>query len=222
MQADVDTRQRLLDTAARCFAQHGFGNVTVRDLCDDAKANVAAVNYHFGSKEGLYRAVIDRAVEAMRALDREAREAGTGESPEEQLRVYVRVFLQRLAVIGHNSWIHQIIRREFMEPSTGLDVLIEQGLRPRFEYLGGIVGALIGAPAGDSRVMQCISSIQSQFLMLVPSPAFNRVYQKLGRTPPSVDEIAEHIAMFSLAGIRALATPRRRRIGRRPQRKPSA
>jgi len=220
MQADVDTRQRLLDTAARCFGQHGFENVTVRDLCDDAKANVAAVNYHFGNKQGLYRAVIDRAVEAMRALDREAREAGIGGSPEEQLRVYIRVFLQRLAVIGRNSWIHQIIGREFIEPTAELDVLIEQGLRPRFEYLGGIVGALIDAPAGDPRVLQCISSIQSQFVMLVPSPAFNRVYQKFGRTPPSVDEIAEHIAVFSLAGIRALATPRRRRIGRRPKRKP--
>lgn len=51
--SDLTTRQRLLESAARLFALHGFDNVSLRDLTRAAGANVAAVNYHFGSKEGL-------------------------------------------------------------------------------------------------------------------------------------------------------------------------
>ena len=44
--------------AARLFADRGFAPVTVRDICRRARANVAAVNYHFGGKHGLYTAVM--------------------------------------------------------------------------------------------------------------------------------------------------------------------
>ena len=51
---DQETRQRLLEAAARLFAARGFTHVTVREICNAANANVAAVNYHFGDKLGLY------------------------------------------------------------------------------------------------------------------------------------------------------------------------
>src|SRR5580658_9085542 len=54
-----ETRQRLLDAAGRAFAEFGFRDATVRDICKRASANVAAVNYHFGDKERLYAAAID-------------------------------------------------------------------------------------------------------------------------------------------------------------------
>jgi len=222
MKTDFDTRRRLLDTAAQLFSQRGFKNVTVRDLCDEANANVAAVNYHFGSKDGLYLAVVELAVDAMRALDREARQAGDGLPLDERLRAYVRVFLQRRAAMGSDSWIHHLIRREFSDPTDALDVLIAKGMRPRFEYLAGLVGGLMNRRPEDRRVMNCITSLQSQFLMFVPSPSLDRVYEKVGVTPPSLDEICEHIVEFSLAGILSMARARRDHAGngqRRQRRK---
>jgi AcrR family transcriptional regulator len=53
------SRTRILNVAAAAFAQKGFNGVTIRDLAARASVNLAAVNYHFGSKEGLYAAVID-------------------------------------------------------------------------------------------------------------------------------------------------------------------
>ena len=64
---DQETRARLLNAAARLFAERGFAKVTVRDICKKARANVAAVNYHFGGKDGLYRAVMRMAIETMQA-----------------------------------------------------------------------------------------------------------------------------------------------------------
>ena len=66
---DAATRERLLAAATRLFAQHGFGGVSVRDIARAARANVAAVNYHFDGKLGLYRAVVHSAVQAMRSGD---------------------------------------------------------------------------------------------------------------------------------------------------------
>ena len=65
--ADRETRERLLAAGQRLFADRGFKKVTVREICREAGANVAAVNYHFGDKLGLYREVLQQAIDAMRA-----------------------------------------------------------------------------------------------------------------------------------------------------------
>ena len=63
---DQATRRRILDHAAALFAERGFEKVTVREICRDARANVAAVNYHFGGKRSLYLAVVESAIAIMR------------------------------------------------------------------------------------------------------------------------------------------------------------
>lgn len=57
--APVETRERLLDAAEELFAMKGFEAVSLRELTSAAKANLAAVNYHFGGKEGLIDAVLE-------------------------------------------------------------------------------------------------------------------------------------------------------------------
>jgi AcrR family transcriptional regulator len=52
------TEKRLLEATGAIFAEHGYRSATVRQICEKARANIAAVNYHFGDKEGLYRAVL--------------------------------------------------------------------------------------------------------------------------------------------------------------------
>ena len=64
-EASTDTRDRLLDVAERLFAEHGFDAVSLRAITTDAGANLAAVNYYFGSKEALIEAVVARLVEPL-------------------------------------------------------------------------------------------------------------------------------------------------------------
>lgn len=56
----TDTKTRLLDAAESLFSQQGFANTSLRSITSNAKANLAAVNYHFGSKDALLRAVLER------------------------------------------------------------------------------------------------------------------------------------------------------------------
>ena len=73
--ADAKTRERLIEAGTRLFAERGFKRVSVREICCEARANVAAVNYHFGDKLGLYREVVQSAVVAMRSTGDAARRA---------------------------------------------------------------------------------------------------------------------------------------------------
>ena len=200
---DVETRERLLKAAERLFADRGFKKVTVRDICRAARANVAAVNYHFGDKLGLYREVMQLAIDGMRGTNDAAREAGEGQPPEEQLRRYIAIFVHRLLTPG-NDTIHRLVNREMHDPTPALDALVELGVRPRVEYLSGLIAAIIGTEPGDQRVLRCVASVQSQTLAYMPNPISTRLGLANKPTPANLDQIAEHIAEFSLAGVHAV------------------
>ncbi|HEX3644128.1 MAG TPA: CerR family C-terminal domain-containing protein [Vicinamibacterales bacterium] len=203
MSRDTETRERLLRAAERLFADRGFKKVTVRDICRAARANVAAVNYHFGDKLGLYREVMQAAIDGMRGTNDAARQAGEGQPPEEQLRRYIAIFVHRLLTPG-NDTVHRLITREMNDPTPALDALVEQGVRPRVEYLSGLIAAIIGADPGDLRVLRCVASVQSQTLAYMPNPIAARLGLANKPTPANLDEIADHIAEFSLAGVHAV------------------
>jgi AcrR family transcriptional regulator len=200
---DPETRDRLLQAGARLFADRGFRKVTVRDICRAARANVAAVNYHFGDKLGLYREVLQSAIDAMRATNDEARHAGAGQPPEEQLRRYIAIFVRRVLTPG-NDTVHKLINREMTDPTPALDTLVEQGVRPRVEYLSSLIAEIIGCAGTDQRVLRCVASVQSQTLSYLPNPIAARLGFANKPTAANLRDIADHITEFSLAGIHAV------------------
>jgi AcrR family transcriptional regulator len=208
-EGDLETRGRVLTTATRLFAARGFKKVTVREICHEAHANIAAVNYHFGDKLGLYREVLSAAIETMRDTTDMAREAGEGGTPEQKLRAYVHVFLQRVAGSGFDSWIHQLMAQEMMDPTPALDMVADQVIRPRLAYVGNIIGELLGRPAEDDAVRRCVLSIQAQCTMAIANPLSRRLVPG-HHDAATLERLADHITDFSIGGVRALraATPR--------------
>jgi AcrR family transcriptional regulator len=200
---DTETRDRLLQAGERLFADRGFRKVTVRDICRAARANVAAVNYHFGDKLGLYREVLQVAIDAMRGTNDEARKAGAGQAPEEQLRRYIAIFVRRVLTPG-NDTVHKLLNREMTDPTPALDTLVEQGVRPRVEYLSGLIADIIGCAPTDQRVLRCVASVQSQTLSYLPNPIAARLGFANKPTAANLRDIASHITEFSLAGIHAV------------------
>jgi len=78
---NIDTRERILDAAERLFMAHGFDGASMRQITGEAAVNLAAVNYHFGSKEALMQEVFRRRLdwlneERMRVLDEMEQAAG--------------------------------------------------------------------------------------------------------------------------------------------------
>ncbi len=177
--------------------------MSVRDICHEAQANVAAVNYHFAGKMGLYRAVVAAAAGAVVALTREAIRAGDGLAADERLRAYIRVHCAHMDAHGPVALpLQQIIHRELQEPTRMLGPLLNKVWRPRFEYLAATVGALLGLPATDERVLRSVVSIHAQIVLFRPSPVITRLGGGL-RKAFAAGQVAEHIAAFSLAGLAA-------------------
>src|SRR4051812_24249462 len=202
---DQETRLRLLSSAARLFAERGFAKVSVRDICRKARANVAAVNYHFNGKLGLYQEVLEAAIRTMQSTTEAARQAGAEQPADRQLRAYVEVFLHRVAGRGHDSWIHQFMLREMSDPTPALDLVIEQVIKPRMTYLCGIVATLLGCDVTDERALRCAMSVHVQCLALFDHPVTHRVGGAPDRSPEAIDLMADHITRFSLAGIREIS-----------------
>jgi AcrR family transcriptional regulator len=206
--SSADTRQRLVEAAANLFANRGFEHVTVREICKASNANVAAVNYHFGDKAGLYRAVVMRAIDVMRETNELSQRAGDGLSPEDQIRGFVRVFVGRLMGDSPTAWIHRLMAREMERPTDVLDLVMQQVLKPRIDYLCTVIGAIMRLRPDDQRVLRCVTSLQVQCLVAarpIPKP----IAKSFGPLAQDVDTMVDHIVEFSLGGMNAISAARK-------------
>lgn len=224
---DRATRGRLIEAATRLFAERGFRHVPVRDICAAAEANVAAVNYHFGGKMGLYREVIDSAAAVARESTALAIRAGQRLPPREQLRRYIEVLYARIATTDAErpGCLQQIIHREMAEPTGAVTTLVDRLLKGRFEYLQKVIGQLLDLPSTDTRVALAATAVHGLILMYRPTPLTVRLGKALHfRFTPA--DVSEHLVRFALAGVTAYArdpagSPGRPRASRLPARRVS-
>ena len=198
---DKETRERLLATAERLFAERGFSKVTIRQICKTARANVAAVNYHFNGKKGLYDEVVRSAIKTMQSTTDSIREAGSGRPAEEQLAAYVSIFLKRV-VAARDSWIHQLMMRELSDPTPALDLVMKKVVQPRMAYLREVIASMLGCEPTDHAFERCAMSVQAQCLALLTHPVASLRPKSMSER--DLDLMAQHIAQFSLGGVRAI------------------
>ncbi len=203
---DQETRQRLLDAAAQLFAERGYQQVSIRDICTAASANVAAVNYYFHDKWGLYEELIRMVIEGAKRMQHAAHESPPGTPPEERLRIYVHTLLKHglAAVEEKQNWGGKLMGREMVDPTPGLDLFVDQVIRPNAQWVGELISELTGLPPTDRRVGACVGSLQTQ-IMGYFGPVVKRLVPGMKFTPEIIAGIANHITTFSLAGIRAVA-----------------
>jgi AcrR family transcriptional regulator len=205
----VATRTQILEAAGEVFAEVGFRDATVREICHRAGANVAAVNYHFGDKETLYTEVL-RYSQA-RALEKypPLLNIGPAATPEEKLRAFIHSLLLRVFEKGPIAWHGKLMSREMVDPTAALDSIIAEKIRPMAEQLRGIVAELLHRPVGDETVRLCSFSIVSQCVFYHHCrPVLTRLYPE---QPPldtvGAERLADHITRFSLAALRHLTVP---------------
>ena len=135
-----ETRTRILDAAEELFMQHGFEAASMRMLTAKAAVNLAAVNYHFGSKDALIEAVFRRRIDPMNAerlaeLDRlEAGADGHPLAPEQIIRAFIRTSLKMVGDTrtGGRTFV-RLLGRTYTEPAKPIRSLIGQLYAPTVE-----------------------------------------------------------------------------------------
>ena len=202
---EAGTRERLLDAASEVFAEKGYRDATVKQICGAAEANIAAVNYYFGSKENLYAEAWRRAFH--RCQEAHPPDGGMPEDapPEERLRGRIRALIHQVA--DEDNQAFRIAHKEMAEPTGLLKEVKRECLRPVREAMTELIGELLGPHAPPKWVNFCQASIAGQCFGVVRHA---RRGKSCGPPPPPLEEVrrdvdgyAEHVYRFSLAGIEA-------------------
>lgn len=216
--AEIETRERLLSEAERMFASRGYAGASVRRITESAGANVAAVSYYFGGKEGLYKAVFERLLEEMRErrigrIETELDAAGEGADLEEFLKVFADAFIEPLVDgqrgVDFMALFDQEMRLHKLPASMFFEELIEPMLGLFIASLER-TGVLLDRPTAAMCLMSLVGQL-AHALKAVPRFGLDASDGSLGLT---LEETIEHIVRFSGAGIRDCAgmpPPRRSR-----------
>ena len=206
--SSAETRERLIDAAGEVFAEHGFKGARVRDICARAGANVAAINYYFRDKEGLYTTCL--AQWAQTALEKYPPLLGVPEDApaERRLEAFVYSFLLRLLDHSRFAWHGKLMSREMFEPTGALDQMVKEMVRPLSMMLGGILKELLGPAAeeDDDLLRRSVFSVVGQCLFYhFAQPVLRRLEAGPEQySSRDIEAIAKHITSFTLSAVRDL------------------
>ena len=194
------TKERLLKAASEIFAEKGFRDATVAEICEAAEANIAAVNYHFGSKQRLYIEMFRRQMQRM--LDKN--------------KHVVKVVLSRPNVTVED-FIRALVSEHFRAMAAGdsklavMKLMVREVLNQHIakeEIAGDMMGEFFGMLSdGFRRFFPQLGAKDMQLLIfaldaLVVHPIlFLDLYQEV--LPDfTIDDVIEHTVKFASAGIR--------------------
>lgn len=202
-----DTKSRLIDAAGRIISEKGFKAATVRDICRMAEANVAAVHYHFGDKEGLYKALLEEAFEL--GLKRYPPDLGLAPNApaEERLFAFVHSFLLRMLGGGRYAWCGKLMAMELHEPTQALDHLVARYITPLSRLLRHLAADLLndGTRPEDDRAFFCAMSVAGQCQHIFRNRAvIDKLCPDFKTDEAGIAALARHITEFSISALRHL------------------
>lgn len=159
------TKARIIEAAGKLFAERGYAETTSKDICERVEINLAAVNYHFGSRDGLYQEVLDEVkkymfdVEALHRLTRS----------EMRVEEKLNHFLDRMVetVFARDSWQVRVWAREMVSP-TGFALWGDpaQALT-KFGMIAAMFSEMTGIPVESPTLHYIIHNIMSQFMVML-------------------------------------------------------
>jgi AcrR family transcriptional regulator len=199
------TRQKLLLAACELFATQGFGAASIREIARKAGTNVAAINYHYGSKENLYSEAVKYVVRQIMAR----RSAIVAEVPEgaprkvvlEALRKAIELEVRWYVSSEAPQWHFQLILGCILTRNDILDTLFEQVFHPNHVMLKRLLCA--ACPEMDDRAASLwVYSIAAQIYFY--AYARQPVRMELGLqeyTDEFIQSISEHISHTVVAGL---------------------
>jgi len=135
-------------------------------------------------------------------LEQQEELAAPGLSPAQRLRLFIRHFLERvLAMNWPEDWQHRVMLREMLAPTSFSEVLVREGIRPRFERLKCLMHEIC-PEADDRRLNVLVFSVIGQCLHYkLARRITERLIGEEGYQALDLDYLSDHIASYSLAAL---------------------
>ena len=208
-----DTRDTILDVAEELFAEHGFDKTSLREITGRADVNLAAVHYHFGSKEALISAVLERIVspineERMRLLDElEARYPEGGYSLEELVAVFIVPPLRTVGKdLGLSARRMELVSHVYADKRPVTRQLLFRQFGEVFHRFHGLFMRVTPEALHEElpwRIHFLVGAMVHTMRSIADPVSPERVMPHMNAEQQSVESLARHLVPFIVAGLRA-------------------
>lgn len=158
-----ETQERIIQTAGPLFAQNGYDGTTSKAICQQAGVNMAAVNYHFGSRDGLYIAILEEVQDYLLNIDVLKKLAQQEGTPRQKLELFVDYFIED--AFFKNDWHVRLWIRELLHPSPHIQKIIAAKSLPKFYIAAEVFGKALGYNKTDIVFYSAYISLISPFIM---------------------------------------------------------
>jgi len=204
---DIHSCDRLMRAAEKLFADKGFNATSIRDITKLADCNVAAVNYHFGSKENIYLEVFRRHLQLLSEIRikgiQQIMSRPEQVSLETILDAFARLFYEPLVDEQAGGMFMKLMMREMLDPHLSPELFITEMIGPVRKALGQALRQV--CPELDEKTLGlCIFSLIGQLIHTIHMQKMTNAFK--GADLPFADRkvLFEHIVRFTAAGIRSM------------------
>ena len=202
------TKDRILAAAGDIFGKMGFKDATIRRIAQAAEVNIAAINYHFRDKEGLYGAVLEDVFRTGFSRFPATMDLPADADPSQRLRAIIRAMFYRLQSgegWGGISGRGRLIARELLDPSPAFEAILDRYIKPHKELLTAIIVDIMGGNPGPEKLLPCAISIIGQCIYYAfASGVIRKISAEDAPTEANIERLADFVWRFSLGGIEAI------------------
>ncbi|MBK0063630.1 MULTISPECIES: TetR/AcrR family transcriptional regulator [unclassified Acinetobacter] len=195
------TKAKIIEAAGQLIAQEGFAQTTNKAIAQLAQVDLAAINYHFEGREGLYKAVLAEAHAHYIDEQQLSELVKSPFSPTRKLEIFFETLISKL--VEKDVWHSQVFIRELFSPTPYLEQFMAHDGTRKFQYIRQIISQVSGLDENHPALLPCVLSVVAPCMMLiiastnVPTPI-----QSISRMDSQ--RLLQHLMTFSLAGLEAI------------------
>jgi AcrR family transcriptional regulator len=212
------TRDHLLEVAGQVFAASGYSAASAKVAAERARLNPALVNYYFGSKRGLYEAVLREATLRVSHEQEVLAAAGTTGDPRARFAAALSHMVETALANRPEQWHTRVLVHELVSPPPLTATAARHAVKPFVQPLLELVGEILGLPPEDpvtQRALSATTGVVLAYILLAPVMR-SAITPAVGRDPRATGRVIVRCALAGLDAIRADVDAPRTRRARRP------
>jgi len=195
------TKSKILEAAGQLIAKNGFAQTTNKEIAKLAEVDLAAINYHFDGRDGLYSAVL---AEAHTHYINEQQLLALVDSPlppTQKLETFFATLVSKL--VEKDVWHSKVFIRELFSPTSHLQAFMQSDGARKFQAVRKIISQVSELDENQPALLPCVLSVVAPCMMLLivgsnlPAPI-----QDISKM--NAQQLVKHLMTFSLAGLEAI------------------
>ncbi len=194
----AETKARIIECAGQLMAKNGFAKTTGKAICEAAHVNAASINYYFGSRDGLYIAVMNEVLKYIVSLEDMETIASSEVETKEKISRFLDLYIN--SVLKSDDWYVDVWARELLYPSPLMEQVITTSASPKLRIAHKIIAEYLGVGLDDPHLQCYAVSCVAPFAIMALAK-YNPIPRKFLTPNLSIDETIKCMKQFAFAGL---------------------